>query len=263
VSCQWNVRGKMVPMRRRALTLIELLVVIAIIAMLMGLLLPAVQRVRNAARRTADMNAQKQLGLAVHNYIIANNGDIPPAYTSENGKERYWFGTWDKTTGVLNMPSGHLMPYLENSNGIFRSPAKSPGKVKLTYDAGTGGYGYNRNLQGTTSTAGYVPVKIDRVSSTHRLIAFAQAVGVDWTGPGLIETLYILPPSAGTPTVHYRLSGNFAHALFLDGHVELRTDRTRNALNSTLPANAGAYLTSENVFDIGTTDELWSLDGSP
>jgi len=108
------------PRRSSAFTLIELLVVIAIIAVLIGLLLPAVQKVREAAARAKCMNNLKQVGLAAHNYHDALKTfpvgvqiKDPPANGTQNMLSAY------RTPGFGPNWAVFLLPYMEQDN-LFR-----------------------------------------------------------------------------------------------------------------------------------------------
>ena len=120
---------------RRGFTLIELLVVIAIIAILIGLLLPAVQKVREAAARIKCQNNVKQLGLAVANYAGANNDRLPNLYDVD-------------TSGRNRASAFHLLlPYLEQ-DALFRAgQTPDPGNPTDTWwGAVNGGYIYNQGV---------------------------------------------------------------------------------------------------------------------
>jgi prepilin-type N-terminal cleavage/methylation domain-containing protein/prepilin-type processing-associated H-X9-DG protein len=91
------------PPLRRGFTLIELLVVIAVIAVLVALLLPAVQNAREAARRTQCKNNLKQIGLALHNYLDSNRV-FPPSFCIGNGTGGKW------------SPMARILPFLEQGN---------------------------------------------------------------------------------------------------------------------------------------------------
>jgi prepilin-type N-terminal cleavage/methylation domain-containing protein/prepilin-type processing-associated H-X9-DG protein len=99
--------------RRAAFTLIEMLVVIAIIGILMALLMPAVQKIREAAKRTQCANQMKQMGVALHHYHTTHN-TFPPAMKDPDespynkpphyGFHPYW--TW----------MAHILPFIEQSS---------------------------------------------------------------------------------------------------------------------------------------------------
>ena len=175
------------PVPRRAFTLIELLVVVAIIAILIGLLLPAVQKVRAAVARIRCANNLKQIGLACHNYEGAN-GKFPYAVMDYQPGE----STASYVTGWIL-----LMPYLEQDNVAKRWNPKLP-----------------RNSTDDSDGDGYTNFMLQQLPiPTYTCPAMTPPSGT--SGGSLGTAPEVRAPSsyvfsAGTPTAYQARYGSYA-----------------------------------------------------
>jgi prepilin-type N-terminal cleavage/methylation domain-containing protein/prepilin-type processing-associated H-X9-DG protein len=217
------------PDLRRGFTLIELLVVIAIIAILIGLLLPAVQKVRDAAFRTQCQNNLKQLGLAYHNYHTSFKA-LPPggfnSFTASKGWGIYLLSgiEQDNLFRQYNMsrPAFHVPPFgittTPENQAVSNTPVKtyrcpanpdavdtgiqyiSPGGFG-TYTAAAADYGpvnsVNSALQATpNSQEGLIRVSGDSSAGVTR----PQTIRFEMAADGLSNTI-LIAEIAGRPNL--------------------------------------------------------------
>ena len=213
-----NIHGENMPFQSRmtaptcgankaGFTLIELLVVIAIIGVLVGLLLPAVQQAREAARRISCSSNVRQLGVAMHSYMSAHKKfpcqkiDDDTRYAASvagswtpGGKALFWFGEVDYTTdsnGTLDVTAGPLQPYFESNASVLQCPNFSESmleEVKFGDRIATA-FGYNSQL-GPGSGGYYDPspyqdkaYRIRDVPETSRTVAFAETAMIYFGAP--------------------------------------------------------------------------------
>jgi prepilin-type N-terminal cleavage/methylation domain-containing protein len=146
------VRASRFPDRRFGFTLIELLVVIAIIAVLIGLLLPAVQKVREAAARAQSANNLHQIGLGMHNFND-QQGVLPP---TSGWRPALPAGASYEAGGAEGSAFFHILPYIEQDN-LYNSSNTTQFYIYAASSPTTtsGGYTYNDPTYGYTETYSY------------------------------------------------------------------------------------------------------------
>ncbi len=187
------------PRTQKGFTLIELLVVIAIIAILISLLLPAVQQAREAARRTQCRNNLKQIGLAFHNYHDVF-GRFAPAMTANAGDTILDFGEGPgPRTDAAADPNMHtwsefILPYLDQANvynGIDFTVTMGSGDATQSSppDVSAAGTGHNYTAQhSSASLLAVIPAYICP-SAPHANNSVTPYLD-DWFGGGYSTVIY-------------------------------------------------------------------------
>ncbi len=253
--------------RSSAFTLIELLVVIAIIAILIGLLLPAVQKVREAAARSTCQNNLKQIALAAHNYASANRDLLPPGYlgTYPNLAKQLAAvpntgqGQW---VGVL----AYLLPYVEQSNVYSLMLSGVPQGYLKTDFLGDPWYTQDSTFAAATTKIKTFLCPSDTPETSSGIIGFMHIC--DGTTAFFQWVTFTGPPDAVSAAGRSNYAGmagyggNRADATSKQ-YIGLFTNRTQVSLAAVPDGTANTILFGESLgcADVGNRQEAWTWMG--
>ena len=261
---------------RGAFTLVELLVVVAIIGLLVGLLLPAIQAVREAARRAHCQNNLRQNVLAILNYANANGEHLPPFHFGAPAPDTIWFSWRPRMLPMLEeawlaeltrQPNAHMLGTLANFDGqavaVFQCPARPRyvGLTNLATFSGTavepplslGARDYVAVCQ-LSRPDGPFPRKIaDTPWAGRGLNRFEQPARLRWIKDGMSRTV-LLFEQAGWP--EYYVGRPAGHPLGSLSSRRPTDDPVYHAPHSVFLANyMGAWVTEDQP-EITHSEEL-------